>query len=93
MYEVLIANYAKKKIKKFTKDLRQKIYHEASVLNNNPLAGEKLKGKLSFLYSLHFRHKNKDYRIAYIVNHKQKTVTLQFVDIRENFYEKLKRVF
>ena len=92
MYQVLIANYAKRKIKKFAKELRQKIYKEASMLSNNPLDGDKLKGKLSFLYSLHFRYKKTDYRIAYIINHKNKTIIVQFVDIRENFYQKLKRL-
>lgn len=93
MYQILIANHAGKKIKKFTKTLRQKIYQEASGLRKNPLAGEKLKGGLSFLYSLHFRHKNTDYRIVYIISHKKKTITIQAVATRENFYKKLKRIF
>lgn len=93
MYQIFIANHAKKRIRKFAKDLRTQIYQEASVLKKNPLAGEKLKGKLSFLYSLHFRYKNTDYRIAYIIDHQKKIIVLQFVDVRENFYEKLKRLF
>lgn len=93
MYQVFVANHARKIIKKFAKDLRREIYEEASKLRENPLAGEKLKGKLSFLYSLHFRYKNVDYRIAYVIDHKKKVITLQLVGMRENFYEKLRRIF
>jgi len=45
------------------------------------------------LYSFHFTVGQWQYRIAYSLDHPRRLVVVHLVHTRENFYEKLKRLF
>ncbi|MEX0622076.1 MAG: type II toxin-antitoxin system RelE/ParE family toxin [Candidatus Woykebacteria bacterium] len=74
-------------------ELRKEIISATKVLEENPLAGEKLSGSLSFLYSFHFNYEDVQYRVAYTIDQNEKLVIIHFADKRENFYEKLRALF
>jgi len=93
MYKRVITPSAKRSLKKLPLNLRKEIVSSTKNLEQNPLSGEKLSGSLSFLYSLHFRQEDVQYRVAYTIDHKKKLVILHFADKRENFYEKLRALF
>ena len=91
MYQIVITNTAKRAVKKLPSYIREEIIKKASVLETNPFLGEKLVGKLSFLYSFHFSFKGTQYRIAYSVDEKEKVATIHLAGPRENFYDRLRR--
>lgn len=93
MYQVVITSSAKKESKKLPKKVRITAFEAAQKLKANPYLGEKLSGSLNFLYSFHFKVEGKDYRLAYAVNDKKKLIIVHLIQIRENFYQKLKRLF
>jgi len=62
-------------------------------LRENPFAGEKLSGSLHFLYSLHFSSGGVQYRSVYTIKEREKQIIIHYVGSRENFYEKVKRLF
>jgi hypothetical protein len=45
------------------------------------------------LYSFHFTARESQYRIAYSLYHPLQLVIVHLIHSRENFYEKLKRIF
>jgi len=53
------------------------------------MAHDKLKGKLSHLYSYHFQKNSTQYRIAYEILEDDKIIFHYMVATRENFYKKL----
>jgi mRNA-degrading endonuclease RelE of RelBE toxin-antitoxin system len=57
------------------------------------LAGNKLSGPLYSLYSFHFKSDNVNYRIAYTIDRGKHEVVIHLADTRENFYQKLRRLF
>ncbi len=73
--------------------MRETLIKESKILEIDPVAGEKLSGSLNFLYSFHFKYKNVDYRCAYTVQEEKKLIEIHFADVRENFYQKLRRIF
>lgn len=93
MYQRVITPSAKRSLKKLPNQVRVDLVEATKILETNPLAGEKLSGSLHFLYSFHFKSNNVNYRVAYTVNHAQRQVEVHFADTRENFYEKLRRLF
>lgn len=93
MYRLFITPSAKRSLKKFPNQVRKDLVDTASILETNPFAGEKLSGSLHFLYSLHFKSNNVGYRVAYTIHHEEKTIAIHFADARENFYQKLHRLF
>jgi len=93
MYQVFITHSAKKEAKKLPKQIRIAAFEAVEKLRKNPYLGEKLSGSLYFLYSLHFKSGGKDYRCAYSVDNQKKIIIIHFIQIRENFYQKLKRLF
>lgn len=91
-YSLLITPTGQRSLKKLPKSL-QKILLELSLsLKDNPLAGEKLKGSLTFLRSLHTRIKNTDYRIAYEIIETKSELVIHYLASRENFYKQLERL-
>ena len=82
----------KAEIKKFDLRLKEEIRktHIPAILEN-PRIGKKLQGKLSNVYSYHFRYKGQSYRIAYTVDEINKIVGVLKIGKRENFYDILKR--
>lgn len=93
MYRRVVTPSAKRSLKKLPRRVREDILGASSVLETDPFAGERLSGSLHFLYSLHFKSNNVQYRLAYGIDHEQKLIIFHFAHTRENFYEKLKRLF
>ncbi|TSC79268.1 MAG: plasmid stabilization system protein [Parcubacteria group bacterium Gr01-1014_29] len=93
MYKLVVTPSGKRSLKKLPYGVRKDLLKAASVLEMNPYAGEKLSGSLHFLYSFHFKSGNVDYRLAYTVEQNQKLVIVHFGHTRENFYDKLRRLF
>ena len=93
MYQRVITPSAKRSLKKLPITLRKEIIKATKTLEENPLAGEKLSGSLNFLYSFHFKYQDVQYRVAYTIDLKKKLVVIHFAAKRENFYEKLSKLF
>jgi mRNA-degrading endonuclease RelE of RelBE toxin-antitoxin system len=93
MYQRVITPSAKRSLKKLPISLRKEMINATKILEENPLAGEKLSGSLNFLYSFHFKYQDVQYRVAYTIDPKKKLVIIHFADKRENFYEKLRALF
>ena len=93
MYQRVITPSAKRSLKKLPLKLREEMISATKILNENPLASEKLSGSLNFLYSFHFKYLDVQYRVAYTIDQEKKLVIIHFVDKRENFYEKLRALF
>ena len=73
--------------------VRKILFKETEIIERNPYAGEKLSSSLSFLYSFHFSINSIAYRAVYTVNEEKKEITFHLVGVRENFYEKVRRLF
>ena len=93
MYSLVITPSAKRSLKKLPIRVKEDLIVASKILETNPLIGEKLSGALHFLYSFHFKSQNIEYRLAYTLDHDKKLIIVHFAHTRENFYEKLKRIF
>ena len=93
MYQIVITPSAKRTAKKLPKNVREEIIAQSRKLEENPYLGEKLSSSLHFLYSFHIKFKGVDYRLAYTIDTPRKLVIVHLIGPRENFYEKLKRLF
>lgn len=93
MYARVITPSAKRSLKKLPQRVRTDLLEATSVLEDDPLQGEQLSGSLHFLYSFHFKSQNIHYRLVYTIDHDKKQVVVHFAGTRENFYEKLRRLF
>lgn len=93
MYQLVITPSAKRSLKKLPLAVRQALLAATRVLTDNPFAGEKLSGSLAFLYSFHFKTDNVQYRIAYQVDAEKQLIIIHFAHTRENFYDKVRRLF
>jgi len=92
-YKRFITSSAKRSFKKLPKRIREDILVATEALENNPSAGERLTGPLSFIYSFHFKSQNVEYRVAYTIDQERKYIIMHLAGPRENFYEKLRRLF
>lgn len=93
MYRRVITPSAKRSLKKLPRPVREALINATAILETNPYAGEKLSGSLYFLYSFHFKLNNTEYRVAYTIYDVKKIIVVHFAHTRENFYEKLRRLF
>ncbi|MFH1894415.1 MAG: type II toxin-antitoxin system RelE/ParE family toxin [Patescibacteria group bacterium] len=93
MHQIVITPSAKRAAKKLPKNIRKEIINHSQKLKENPYLGEKLSSSLHFLYSFHVKVKGTEYRLAYTIDNAQEIVIIHLVGPRENFYEKLKRLF
>jgi mRNA-degrading endonuclease RelE of RelBE toxin-antitoxin system len=93
MYRIVITPSAGKSAKKLPRNVRKEIINQSQKLKENPYLGEKLSSSLHFLYSFHIKLDNVEYRLAYTINESKKFIIVHLVGPRENFYEKLKRIF
>ena len=64
-FQLFTTPTAAKSIKKLTHPVKKHIRKSIEGLTKNPLLGESLHGPLRFLYSLHTRYLNVDYREIY----------------------------
>lgn len=81
----------------FNKDLKKlpkSVFSHADKLTlkiaDAPYCSEKLSGDLNFIFRHKFRVDKVDYRLAYIVDEIEKSVTFLMVKKRERFYEQLR---
>lgn len=93
MYERVVTPSGKRSLKKLPRRVREDLLEATKILETDPHAGENLSGPLYFLRSLHFKSKNVEYRLAYTVEREKKQIVIHFAHTRENFYEKLRRLF
>ena len=93
MYKIVATSSGARSIKKLPIQVRRILVEESKILETNPLAGEKLSGSLNFLYSFHFKYKKVEYRFVYTIQEEEKLIEIHFADARENFYQKLRRLF
>lgn len=93
MHKLVITPSAKHSFKKLPLKAREELIKAIKILEINIYAGEKLSGSLYFLYSLHFKYSNTEYRAVYSIDNKNKLAIIHFAGPRENFYEKIKRLF
>jgi mRNA-degrading endonuclease RelE of RelBE toxin-antitoxin system len=92
-YRIYITPSARKEARKLPKRVREAAVSATRILEKEPFAGERLAGSFHMLYSLHFSSGQSQYRIAYTLDHSHTLVIVHLVQSRENFYEKLKRLF
>jgi len=91
-YILEITSAALRQAKKLPKNVRQAIVQKSEGLSKNPLIGEKLRGKYSFLRSFHFSFKGTQYRVIYETDHRLKKIYVRLVDSRENLYRNLDKM-
>src|ERR1700736_2422458 len=92
-YRVYITPSARKEARKLPKRVKEAVLEASRVLEKEPFAGERLAGSFHMLYSFHFSSGQSQYRIAYTLDHPRQLVIVHLIQARENFYEKLKRLF
>lgn len=92
-YRVYITPSARKEARKLPFQVRRAAVDETQVLERDPFSGERLSGSFHMLYSIHFTSGQSQYRIAYTLDHPRRLVIVHLIHSRENFYEKLKRLF
>jgi mRNA-degrading endonuclease RelE of RelBE toxin-antitoxin system len=93
MYRRVITPSAKRSLKKLPRQVREDLAAATEALEQDPYAGAKLAGPLHFLHSFHFKSRNVQYRVAYTIETDGQLVIIHFAGVRENFYEKLRRLF
>lgn len=91
-YSVLITPTGQRSLKKLPKSLQKSLLELVLSLKQTPFLGEKLKGSLAFLRSLHTRIKNTDYRVAYEIVETKSEIVIHYLASRENFYKQLERL-
>ena len=91
-YTLLISPTGRRSLKKLPKHIHQPLLEKTQSLQSDPLQGEKLKGELHFLRSLHTRMKNSDYRIVYEIIPEKLDIIIHYLATRENFYKELTRL-
>lgn len=92
-YRRVITAAATRSLKRLSHDAQRALLEATMVLNVNPYAGERLHGPLSFFFSFHFKLDNIQYRAAYSVDVEKRLIIIHYVGPRENFYERLRRLF
>ena len=92
-YSILMAPSAHKYFKKFNDTLKCKVKEEAIKIASNPYAHEELHEPLKGIRSYHFSFEGGQYRIAYLINESTRSIEIILVKTRENFYERLSRIF
>jgi mRNA-degrading endonuclease RelE of RelBE toxin-antitoxin system len=92
-YQVYITPSARKQAKKLPKPVREAALKASHTLEQNPYAGERLTGSFHMLYSFHFTVGQSQYRLVYSLDDLHALVIVHLIHTRENFYQKLKRLF
>lgn len=93
MYNVFLTKQAAKECKKRGQKFKKEIAEILLKLkiNPHPSQSEQLSGELNFIRSYHFSFSGTACRLAYLVDEKEKTLTVIMVGPRENFYKILKQ--
>ncbi|MCL4360194.1 type II toxin-antitoxin system RelE/ParE family toxin [Patescibacteria group bacterium] len=80
---VILPEDIQKRAQKLPKHIRKRIHHSLLVLQQNPLAGMKLRGDLKDF----FKYRLGDYRIIYTFNAKKSTVEIVAIEHRQGVYK------
>lgn len=93
MYKVFLTKQVEKEVKKQGKQFKIKLSTVLQRLSLDPFPSktERLSGELKFIYSYHFSYSGTAFRLAYIVDEKEKRLTIIMIGPRENFYKILKQ--
>lgn len=93
MYKIFLTKQTVKECKKRGKKFKEEVKSILSKLSLDPFLpqSEKLSGELNFIYSYHFNFSGTAYRLAYIINEKEKILTVVLIGPRENFYQILRQ--
>jgi len=91
-YQIFTTSSGQRSLRKLPKHAKKPLLREIQKLRTQPRLGEQLKAEFRFLRSLHFKHGNIDYRVAYEIDDKTKEIAIRYADNRENFYKKLRRM-
>ncbi len=93
MYNVYITKEVVKQCKKQGKAFKKEVSKILVQLRESPILPqtEKLTGELKYIYSYHFSYSGTTFRLCYLINEKEKTLTVIMVGPRENFYKILKQ--
>jgi mRNA-degrading endonuclease RelE of RelBE toxin-antitoxin system len=90
-YQLLSFSFFRRAIKKLPRQTRAHLIADIQALAENPLKGKKLQGKFRSIRALRSSYKGTEYRTAYEVIEKEKTVALYYISTRENFYKEFSR--
>src|SRR5690606_34094272 len=91
-YKLTVTKRFEKTFKKLPPQVREYLKKRIFELEQNPGAGQPLKGKYTFLHSLHLGFKGIQYRVIYTKNDKARTIELIHAGPRENIYTVLDRL-
>lgn len=91
-YVLLVGNSFDKSLRKLSSDVAEHIENVVFQLEDNPRAGEQLKGEFRHLWSLHTKLDNVQYRVIYSLDTIKREVMLHYASSRENFYKEVKRL-
>ena len=83
MYLVLLENQAKKELKKFDKNIQEKILKNLHLLESNPFLGSKMHGEFQGYY----RVKILPLRIVYLPDIKNKIIRVRAIGFRGDIYK------
>lgn len=92
-FQRVITPSAKRSLRQLSPDAQRELLAATELLVTDPYAGEKLQSSLSFLFCFHFKFQNVQYRVAYSVDQPRRLIVVHYVGPRENFYDRLKRLF
>jgi mRNA-degrading endonuclease RelE of RelBE toxin-antitoxin system len=91
-YEIRTTGSFERAFKKLPPQIREVVKKQIFRLEDNPRSGEQLRGKFRFLYSLHIKLENTEYRVVYTVKEHEQRIELHYVASRENFYKEVSRL-
>jgi len=93
MYKLRFHPQVDKELEQLPLEVRRiiKNVHLPAISTDPYKAGERLSGLLKGFWKRSFRQSRVDYRIAYEIDEKEKTVYILMVRKREKFYERLER--
>ena len=93
MYELRFHPQVDKELRLLPKQVRKiiKDAHLPAISSDPHKVGERLSGLLKGFWKLSFRQSRVDYRIAYEIDDKERSVFILMVGKREKFYERLER--
>jgi mRNA-degrading endonuclease RelE of RelBE toxin-antitoxin system len=91
-YAIVTTSSGRRFIHKLPKSVKPYLLKEIQKLRLNPQKGEQLGGEFRPLRSLHLIYRGTQYRVVYYLNNKGKEVVVHYINTRENFYKKLRRL-
>lgn len=83
MYLVFLENRAKKELRRFDKNIQEKILKNLHLLESNPFLGSKMHGEFQGYY----RVKIPPLRIIYLLDIKNKIIKIRAVGFRGDIYK------